>query len=317
MAKRNKIIQEKPLDINPDFEQTSTLLGGYSYKNELMMIKITDFNKELLEKAASSLISTTFRLDALTAVLVLDGSLTLSVDYRDITLPQKTLLMLSPMNTITGSSISTGGRFFLLMIKRDILDRIGSTLNPRPVIPATPTFADFFLHPYFQLEESTYISLERSFQNLYYYLKDNRQNIRGFLIDHSLSILLLEILHFWSENTELNLDGKPLTRKKEIMSRFMSLIRDFGETQHNPAFYADRLFISVQYLSLISKEETGQTAARILASHLAKRARNMLRSPGASIKETAAKLNFADQSSFGKFFRKETGMTPKKYIESL
>ncbi|MBQ4196454.1 MAG: AraC family transcriptional regulator, partial [Bacteroidales bacterium] len=33
--------------------------------------------------------------------------------------------------------------------------------------------------------------------------------------------------------------------------------------------------------------------------------------------ETAAKLNFADQSSFGKFFRKETGMTPKKYIESL
>ena len=42
MAKRNKIIQEKPLDINPDFGQTTTLLGGYSYKNELMMIKITD-----------------------------------------------------------------------------------------------------------------------------------------------------------------------------------------------------------------------------------------------------------------------------------
>lgn len=317
MAKKIGNAKDRPVDINPDFAQTAPFLGGYSYSNELLMIKITDFNKEALEKAASGLISTTFRLEALTVVLVLDGSLTLSVDYKDVTVPEKSLLIITPMNTITGSSISTGGRFFLLMIKKEILDRIGAGLNPRPIIPATPTFADFFRHPYFPLEENTYSPLERSFQNLYYYLKDKRQKIRGFLIDHSLSMLLLEILNFISDNTQMDLEGKPLSRQKEIMSRFMALIRDFGETQHNPSFYADRLFISVQYLSLISKQETGQTAARLLASHLATRARNMLRLPGANIKETAEKLNFADQSSFGKFFRRETGTTPKKYMESL
>ncbi len=318
MQKKKDIpLLKKRIDINPDFGQIAALIGGYAYKDDIFMIKISEFNKETIEEASSSLINNAIRLEALSVVLILEGSLTLSIDYNDITIPEKSMLILSPMNTITGSYISEGGRFFLLMVKREILDRVGSAITPNIVVPVTPSFVDFFRKPFFILEKDTFATMEGSFQILYHYLKDRRQGIKGYLIDYSLSIVMIEILNYLSENTELNLEGKPLVRKKELLAKFMDLVRTFGEREHNPSFYAGKLFISVQYLSLICKQETGRSTSKLLASNLAVRARNMLRTPGATIKQTAEALNFADQSSFGKFFRKETGMSPKKYLSSL
>jgi len=313
MKSKNK----QPVNINPEFNLSAQMFGGYSYNNELLMINVTDLNKDLMKIAGSHLASTSFRLEALTVLLVVEGTLDISIDYKEYTIPEKSMLLLSPINTINDASSPTGGRFFLLMIKKDILDRIAAGLNPKPILPVTPTFADFILRPHFKLEDNTFFSLERSLHNLYHYLKDQRMRIKQFLIDHSLSLVLLEILNFISENSEMNIGRKTLGRKKELMNKFMALVRESGDKQHYPSFYANKLFISVQYLSFITKKETGMTATQILAAHLATRARLMLRSNDASIKETAERLNFADQSSFGKFFKKETGMSPKKYLESL
>ncbi|MBQ2133511.1 MAG: helix-turn-helix domain-containing protein [Bacteroidales bacterium] len=45
------------------------------------------------------------------------------------------------------------------------------------------------------------------------------------------------------------------------------------------------------------------------------KAKVLLRTPQLTIKEITDKLKFADQSSFGKFFKKHTGISPKKYRE--
>jgi YesN/AraC family two-component response regulator len=66
---------------------------------------------------------------------------------------------------------------------------------------------------------------------------------------------------------------------------------------------------------LILKEQTDNTAKHWIANNLIVRAKTMLRTPGASIPQIAEKLHFADQSSFGKFFKKHVGMSPKKYMQ--
>ena len=306
---------KKTQSIDLDMTGLADYFGGYSFNNEIMMIRVTDFNKELIAKAASGLVSNSYRLDALTAVLVLEGDLDVSIDYNRYSVPEKSLLLISPMNTITAADISTGGRFFLLAIKRELLDRLSSSGGPKPL--PSKDLSDIFQRPYFEMEEKAFAKISSSFENLYQYLKDNRQEIKEYLVIASLSIAMMEMFSLISERGKISLQAKHVSRKKELMTNFVFLLRDYGEKEHNPAFYADKLFISVQYLSLILKEETGKTASQLIAQQIATRARNMLRMPGATIKQTAEKLNFADQSSFGKFFKKETGITPKKFIESL
>ena len=311
MAKQVKKVQSIDLDMTG----LADYFGGYSFNNEIMMIRVTDFNKELIAKAASGLITNSYRLDALTVVLVLEGDLDVSIDYNRYSVPEKSLLLISPVNSITEADISTGGRFFLLTIKRELLDRMGSSGGPKPL--PTKDLSDIFQRPHFEMDENSFNNIGKSFENLYKYMKDKRVEIKEYLVIASLSIVMMELFSLISEREKVSLQAKHVSRKKELMTRFVFLLREFGEKEHNPSFYADRLFISVQYLSLILKEETGKTASQLIAQHIATRARNMLRMPGATIKQTAEKLNFADQSSFGKFFRKETGITPKKYIESL
>ncbi|MBR6971470.1 MAG: AraC family transcriptional regulator [Bacteroidales bacterium] len=311
MAKQAKIIQSIDLDMTG----LADYFGGYSFNNEIMMIRVTDFNKELIAKAASGLVSNSYRLDALTAVLVLEGDLDVSIDYNRYSVPEKSLLLISPINSITAADISTGGRFFLLNIKRELLDRLGNSGGPKPL--PTKDISDIFQRPHFEMDENAFNKVGKSFENLYQYLKDKRKDIKEYLVIASLSIVMMELFSLISEREKIGLQKKHVSRKKDLMTRFVFLLREHGEKEHNPSFYADRLFISVQYLSLILKEETGKTASQLIARHIATRARNMLRQSGATIKETAEKLNFADQSSFGKFFRKETGISPKKFIESL
>ena len=42
----------------------------------------------------------------------------------------------------------------------------------------------------------------------------------------------------------------------------------------------------------------------------------MLRKPDMTIQQITEALNFSDQSSFGKFFKKHVGSSPKKYREN-
>ena len=82
------------------------------------------------------------------------------------------------------------------------------------------------------------------------------------------------------------------------------------------AFYASKLFISPKYLSLIVKETTGKSAARWIDEFVLMEAKNMLRYSGKNIQQVAYALNFSNQSSFGKYFKHLTGMSPTEYQKS-
>ena len=51
----------------------------------------------------------------------------------------------------------------------------------------------------------------------------------------------------------------------------------------------------------------------MVAMFLIIQAKSLLRTTSKSIQEIADELHFSDQASFGKFFKKHTTMTPKKY----
>ena len=78
-------------------------------------------------------------------------------------------------------------------------------------------------------------------------------------------------------------------------------------------FYANKLCITPKYLSKLVKEHTGRSAGEWIENHVILDARAMLHSSDMTIQQIATALNFPNQSFFGKYFKRATGISPKHY----
>lgn len=103
------------------------------------------------------------------------------------------------------------------------------------------------------------------------------------------------------------------SRQALVFEEFLiNVHRDF-RMHHDVAYYSDLANLSVKYFSAIIKNASGYAPGTIISHLLDVEARRLLGYRRLSIKEIAAKLNFSTQSSFGKFFKKRTGMSPDNY----
>lgn len=142
-------------------------------------------------------------------------------------------------------------------------------------------------------------------------------DLRGFkiythgIISHLCCLLLLQTADtFCQSNRHMPVYVK---RSGEIFRKFRKLLTAHYRQHHDIGFYADELHISTTYLSRIVKQTTGNTVRFLISELLCADARRMLVCTGLDIKEIASQLGFSDQSVFGKFFVKKTGLSPLKF----
>lgn len=102
-------------------------------------------------------------------------------------------------------------------------------------------------------------------------------------------------------------------RKEELFKRFIDLIHQYCTHQREVCFYANELFITSRYLSHIVQEVSGTTAKNIIDKHVILEIKVLLQSTGLSIQEISNRLQFPDQSFFGRYFKKHTGISPTHY----
>ena len=108
-----------------------------------------------------------------------------------------------------------------------------------------------------------------------------------------------------------------MTRSDKILKDFTELLGRHIMTETSVGFYAEKLCISKKYLSLIVKQKTHVSISTIISVIRTETASRLLREPERSIQQIAEAMSFSDQSSFGKFFKKHTGMSPLKYRQNL
>ena len=110
--------------------------------------------------------------------------------------------------------------------------------------------------------------------------------------------------------------GKAVGRRHDYVREFIRLVQLHHVQERSVTFYADKLFISAKYLTLLVKEATGRSAAKWIDEFVIMEAKNLLRFSGKNIQQVAYALNFTTQSSFGKYFKHITGMSPTEFQKS-
>ena len=103
------------------------------------------------------------------------------------------------------------------------------------------------------------------------------------------------------------------TRRNDYVREFIRLVHLHYIKERTVGFYAEKLYISPKYLSFLVKEATGRSAAAWIDQFVLMEAKNLLRFSGKNIQQIAYALNFPTQSSFGKYFKHLTGLSPSEY----
>lgn len=103
------------------------------------------------------------------------------------------------------------------------------------------------------------------------------------------------------------------TRKGQLFKKFIWEVRAHCTEQRDVSFYAEHLCISTRYLSAICQEIAKCAAKELIDKFLILEIKLTLQTTNLSLKEVAEHYHFPDQSFFGRYFKKHTGVSPKEY----
>ncbi len=255
-----------------------------------------------------------FRIDGMMFLLNLKGTLHLDINLNSETLTDNSMMITGPNNiisprTIDGDEIDCYTIFVSSEFIHDTNMDI-NVLNSMPTIPHSQS-------PIISItpEEANLIKLY--FDLLHRNTTDNTDDVYIRSISRNLlASVAYQLMQFMTKRVATDDKERPRSRRSTYVYEFRELVHRHHRKERSVSFYADKMFISPKYLSLIIKEATGRSASEWIDEYVILEAKNMLRFSGKNVQQIAYELNFSNQSSFGKYFKHLTGMSPTQYQRS-
>mgnify|MGYP005907446449 CR=1 FL=1 len=253
------------------------------------------------------------RLDALLMVLTFEGTLEISLDYVPYTINPNTFITIMPTHALQLNRISPDFKGRLLIAAKEFLDDCNTSYGNRN--HSIANYMEVRKNPCTELEPEETQKLEESIGVIQEKMKERTHFYQKELVQNAFIGFLLELANILLGKKD-RLIRPTLSRKEELFEQFLQLLFEHCKEQHVVTFYAEKLFITPQYLSLILKELTGKSANKWIDDALIVEAKILLKAPQATVQQVADVLHFSDQSTFGKFFKKHMGISPMEYRKS-
>lgn len=283
-----------------DFDSLKSRL--YMYESYQADILVADLNSQ------DVFLNDPVRVNALQVLLVLEGSIDLSIDYVLFQASTNTVVTIMPTHITKVMKYSPNFKGRLMAVSRAFLEQSMMPNHSSSMIQ----YMKIRKNPTILLQESEIKTLDECMLRLRQTILQTSHHLQRLLIQNTLMGFFIEMGNIFSERKEYNTPPS-LTRKEELFESFLRILYMYCKEQHVVSFYAEQLYITPQYLSLILKELTGRSANKWIDEALMHEAKILLKAPQATVQQVADALHFSDQSTFGKFFKKHAGMSPMEY----
>src|SRR5574344_3116341 len=301
----------KAYDLNINISSLSSLIGGSNFHEEIIVTVINQFNRDIFGTIQHP--DKPFRINYVTFILILNGELEIDLDYKRHTFTKNTWIGISSINIIKFNHISKDFYCYLAMVSRDFIE---NTIISNKTLPTSHLInLNLRENPGMSLSEKETITVKESIDRIIYYIKGDHYFKRE-IIKPSLLNYFLEMGNIFLGKVKVDANNMQysISRKDALTQQFMFMLRDNGKNENSPSFYSEKLCISTKYLSFLLKETTGKNTKDWISQNTVMEAKILLKVPGTTIQTVSDELHFYDQASFTKFFKKNVGITPKKYI---
>ncbi len=246
------------------------------------------------------------RVLGLTIALCIEGEGEVGIGVKKYKFSKNSLMLLNPNQYVHS-----------LYSKSPVkIKAIGCNLEMiESIMPKISTLLPLIIHnpieSISQLSEENSLDIQEYMRIIGEKLKAANSPLKRTKVSNLIQALLCEII----EKHYVSKDGieKPQSRKEEILSKFIIEVLMNFRSERSVAFYADKLCVTPKHLSAVAKDITGHTASELIDHYVIMEAKIMLAESALTIQEISNKLNFANQSFFGKYFKHLTGYSPSTF----
>jgi AraC family transcriptional regulator, transcriptional activator of pobA len=163
---------------------------------------------------------------------------------------------------------------------------------------------------FFKLNQQKFAAFEAPFKEIittYENVKDK--------INMVASVKLLALLYQLKEfTTSFNQWEQGFVGTQQILlQKFIQLVNNFYIEKRTVEEYADLLFVTPNHLSHTVKSVTGKNALSFINERIISEAKSLIKHTKMGIAEITYQLDFSDPANFGKFFKKNVGVTPLEF----
>lgn len=110
---------------------------------------------------------------------------------------------------------------------------------------------------------------------------------------------------------------KNSSRDQTIVGEFMQLVLDNYRNEHKISFYAQKASLTLSHFCNVISKTTGMTAQQIIMNFIIMDAKSQLKDSDAQVKEIAKSLGFKTPTTFNRYFKTYTGITPQEYRNTI
>ena len=171
-------------------------------------------------------------------------------------------------------------------------------------------YMSYMRHPAFKLDDDAFSTVRDMF-TMIRTVSRLETSSRTLMLDNLLSVFsqLCDVFRFEGSEPE-----EPVMDGKRLFPRFYDAIVAHHASTREVAFYADIFHLTPKYFSTIIKRETGVAAGDWISNYVIIQAKSLLRNRSdLNIQQVAAAVGFDDQAAFSRYFKTNTGISPKSY----
>ncbi|MDE6696616.1 MAG: AraC family transcriptional regulator [Muribaculaceae bacterium] len=246
------------------------------------------------------------RVLGLTIALCIEGEGEVGIGVRKYKFRKNSLMLLNPNQYVHSLNSVVPIRIKVIGCNLEMIESIMPKLSGLlPLLIHNP------IESVSQLSDENSLDIQEYMKIIDEKLRVNDSPMKRLKISHLIQAMLCEII----EKHYVSKDGvvRPQSRKEEILSKFIIEVLQNFRKERSVSFYADRLCVTPKHLSAVAKEITSHTAGELIDHYVIMEAKIMLAETNLTIQEIANKLNFANQSFFGKYFKHLSGYSPSDF----
>lgn len=272
------------------------------------------FIAEMHYESKMDIIEYPCRFHGYIAFFCIKGEFEVEINLKKFTIRKDSMFIYTPGNIVRVTNIDPREKesvhFVVVAISEDLMS-------------STRFYFSKLYNESLRLLESPCVVInenERGLYRKYFDLIQEVSKMRMPNMRESVTALISSIFYLmgamWTDRltaAKKNGGDEMSTRSKIVLEDFLLLVRDYHTKERSLSFYADKLYLTPKYLSKLIKSVSGKSAHEWIDSFVILEAKNLLKYSDMSIKSIVYDLNFPNQTTFYRFFKTKTGMTPSEY----
>ncbi len=283
-------------------------IGFTGLTSDLNVFTVNEQEKESCEFVFDDPILYPFRADYVSFILVIRGEMIVKVNLIEYTLKANDVIVFTPNDIRQFVSVSTGFYSKSVNFKPDYLSRAGIHRKNVEAMEFMPLSSS----PLLKVPEKDMELLLKMTDILA--TKNSVATVQAYQEEVMLNVFAGFIYELGSHyKRQQSFEEIKVTRKEELVMRFMKILPLHFKTVRSVQVYASMLHISPKYLSHTLKEITGKTAGDFIDEMVMLEAKVLLNEPQFSVAQVAGMLGFSDQFFFSSYFKKHYGQSPSSY----